>query len=224
MLQLLKLNLFLGGGGGKDDSVLLDREFEKTIPQNKEIVYIPLATEDFTLDECLKWITSIFPKQKINMWRELNKNTFAQLVTAGVVYIGGGNTYKLLNLFHKSGFDKVLKNYANNGGTVYGGSAGAIILSKDLSTCHGDINKMGVIDIKALNLLNNDAIWCHYKERDDPEILKLKNQNPQERIIAMSERTGVHFTGGIYRVVGFDPVYVFENKSKTFIIPGGEFQ
>lgn len=224
MSHLLKLNLFLGGGGGKDDSILLDQEFEKTVPQDKEIIYIPLATEDLAPDACLSWITSVFPKRKINMWRELNSRDFSQLAAAGAVYIGGGNTFKLLDLFRKTGFDKALSGYANNGGIVYGGSAGAIILSYDLSTCHGDVNNMGIVDVKALNLLNNDAVWCHYKEDDDIEIFKLISQKHLSRIIALSERTGAHFTSGAYSVVGFDPAYVFQNENKTSVSPGGSFQ
>ena len=224
MSYLLKLKLFLSGGGGKDDSTLLDKEFEKNIPQGKEIIYIPLASENFTPNEYSSWIASIFPNRKISLWHEFIPANFSQLTTAGAVYIGGGNTFKLLDLFRKKGFDEALSNYANNGGIIYGGSAGAIILGKDLSTCHGDVNKIGITDIKALNLLNNDKIWCHYKESDDSEILKLSSPNPGGRIIAISERTGVHFTEGSYKVVGFDPVYIFQNESKSTTTPENKFQ
>jgi len=43
------------------------------------------------------------------------------------VYIGGGDTFKLLKLIRESGFDEKLLRYYKSGGAIYGGSAGAII-------------------------------------------------------------------------------------------------
>ena len=41
------------------------------------------------------------------------------------VFIGGGNTFKLLKEIRESKFDILLEKYLKNGGFVYGGSAGA---------------------------------------------------------------------------------------------------
>ena len=64
------------------------------------------------------------------------------------LYIGGGNTYKLLNDLKVSGaFDKIKKYLLEDNGIVYGGSAGAIIFGKDLDSCNtDDENEVGLDD------------------------------------------------------------------------------
>ncbi|WP_236809547.1 Type 1 glutamine amidotransferase-like domain-containing protein [Bacillus glycinifermentans] len=61
------------------------------------------------------------------------------------VYIGGGNTFRLLKHVTDTRFNDILQSYAKRGGIVYGGSAGAIILGKHIMTCsHMDDNNVGL--------------------------------------------------------------------------------
>jgi len=50
------------------------------------------------------------------------------------MYIGGGDTVKLLKEVHKVSFDEYLRKIAQKGIPLYGGSAGAIILGEDIRT------------------------------------------------------------------------------------------
>ncbi len=92
------------------------------------------------------------------------------------VFIGGGNTFKLLKEIKECGFDRKLVDYLHNGGIVYGGSAGAIIFGKTINTAlHADKNKVGLTDLSGLNFLENKDIWCHYSEKDDALICGYDN-------------------------------------------------
>ncbi|MEX2460688.1 MAG: Type 1 glutamine amidotransferase-like domain-containing protein [Paenibacillaceae bacterium] len=75
------------------------------------------------------------------------------------IFIGGGNTYKLLHEIRKARFDEVLNSFIDEGGIVYGGSAGAIILGKNIQTCsHLDINDINIADFEGLNKFNGYSI------------------------------------------------------------------
>ena len=129
----MKGTLFLSGGGSEKDSYLLDREFAKLL--KGKLLYIPIAidTKTHPFPECFKWIKSVFGQfgfSNIEMWTSVKDKTPDNLKEFDAVYIGGGNTFKLLKEFRDSGFDKLLVEFYRSGGHIYGGSAGAIILGK----------------------------------------------------------------------------------------------
>ena len=124
--------LFLTGGGDEKQSFEIDKIFLKNI---KSVLYIPIAWKNENYEGCLKWFKESMLKHKkirINMLTNLYRRV--TLSNYDAVYIGGGNTYKLLKKIKDSHFDKKLIRYYQNGGTVYGGSAGAIIWGKDVSS------------------------------------------------------------------------------------------
>lgn len=215
------LNIFLSGGGSAEESKLLDESFSRTVSSDKSIIYIPLAMEKSRFNQCFRWIKSVFPNKKIIMWKDLKKNNFSQLKNSAAVYIGGGNTFKLLYLFTKNGFNEVLKNYIKDGGIVYGGSAGAIILGYDLSTCWGEINKTCLKNLKGLNLINGYSIWCHYRTEHDQKILEISKK--QKGIIALSDKNGIQINTGWLISVGFEPVFLFKSGIKLEFKPGSNF-
>lgn len=133
------------------------------------------------------------------------------------VYIGGGNTFKLLKIFKETRFDVSLKKFLENGGTVYGGSAGAIILGKDIMTCaHLDENQVGLKDFSGLNLINEYSIWCHYESGND-ELIDKYIGSRQIPVIAIPEKSGILLNGESIEVIGQEPCYQFEKGSKKML-------
>jgi len=74
--------------------------------------------------------------------REEIKSYQHHFKTIETIYIGGGNTFKLLKELKESGFDKELLKFIKEGKPVYGGSAGALILGKNILT---KMKKMGFL-------------------------------------------------------------------------------
>ena len=108
------------------------------------------------------------------------------------IYIGGGNTYFLLNMLKKCDLDEKLVDYYNNGGIIYGGSAGALILGKSIETVSYERNSE-LESSEGLNLLNGFSIVCHA----DKDIIKsLNDKNNLKPILALYEDTGVVFENG----------------------------
>jgi dipeptidase E len=212
----------MAGGGDDQDSILLDQRFARDI-ESKRMLYLPIAMSGVspTYEECYAWIQGVFNPlgvTEIVMWDSLDGKQRNDLRMFDAVYIGGGNTFKLLYSLMSTGFDDDIKDYIGNGGIVYGGSAGAIILGYDISTCAVmDSNDVGLLDTLGLGLIGNYAIWCHYAEEHDSLIIQQK-----QPIVAIPEQSGVVFDGGSIHVVGFEPVCVFDKGSKYAILPDKE--
>ena len=125
------------------------------------------------------------------------------------LYIGGGNTYKLLNDLKISGaFNKIQKYLLEDDGIVYGGSAGAIIFGKDLDSCNtDDENEVGLIDNTGFNMVNGYSILCHYTNREEE-----RTELSRKYLIELSKQKP------IYAIPEEDTIYI-DNENITFIGP-----
>src|SRR3989338_1581391 len=127
--------LFLAGGGSEKDSYALDKKFIEKIPKDKPLLYIPLAMEKFSYEECFQWIRKVFSQFHFtNIVMLMDSKKKINLQEFGAIYIGGGNTFKLLSILKNSYLFESLKSYFQKGGIIYGGSAGAIVLGKNILT------------------------------------------------------------------------------------------
>ena len=81
-----------------------------------------------------------------------------------VIYVSGGNTLKTLHRIRNSIFDKELIRYIKSGVTYIGGSAGAHIVTEDVSHITSyDPSPEGMTNFKGLGLLDGILI-CHYSK------------------------------------------------------------
>ena len=219
--------LFLSGGGHANKTKKLDNLFYSKLPKSKRLLYVPIAMpkEIFSQGDCFDWITQVFPKfgtDKIDMWTNLDNRNYEHLNEYGAVYFGGGNTFSLLNHLRKSGFDKLLLKYYKNGGIIYGGSAGAIILGNEIGTAYfggdADENFVKLKDLKGLRLVKNFSIQCHYTQIDDVDAFNYVNKN-NINIVALPEETGLYVNGIEMKVIGDKSAAVFNKSSKKIYKP-----
>ncbi|MFN8486170.1 MAG: Type 1 glutamine amidotransferase-like domain-containing protein [Caldilineaceae bacterium] len=212
----------LAGGGSAADSCLLDALFAQWIGSQGQMLYLPLAMRGLIpYDDGFAWIQTTFASfsvDKITMWTDLTGHTGEELGDFAGVYIGGGNTYSLLAQLLESGFAQHLVDYVQGGGAIYGGSAGAVILGKDLRTItHLDRNEIGLVETQCLNLAADHAIWVHYMPQDDALITDFRQQTGQP-VFAISERSGIVIEKGAWRTVGFETAYQFNESGKRAIV------
>ena len=210
--------IILAGGGGAEDSHPLDKLFASWIGVEGKLLYLPIALRGMrSFESCFEWITATFAPWNLNlirMWTDLTDHQAYELNQFAAVYIGGGNTYSLLAELVHSGFDHHLTVYAHEGGIIYGGSAGAVVLGQDIRTvAHVDRNDVGLTDFECLNLANDHAIWPHYESKDD-RLIENFVQTYQLPVLAISERSGIVIESGVLRTVGFEPSYRFDHQGK----------
>ena len=153
------MKLFLCGGGSGSQLEIAYKKIAKVIQKDKPILYIPLAMDENKYDSCYNWFKneiSFFGAKDFEMIRsslELSRKNFFDY---SLVFIGGGNTYKLLRELHNnSNFEKIVE-YLKKGGIVFGASAGAIIFGKDINSCFlEDKNLTNYQNFNGLNFLND---------------------------------------------------------------------
>lgn len=196
------MKIILAGGGEPSVVEPIDKYYLSAIDISKPVLYIPVAMEatTFSYEECSNWFKSTYEPMgisKIDVCIDLSTADFSKDYSS--VFIGGGNTFKLLRKMRETGFDKRLKLYLQNGGTAYGGSAGAIIFGSSIE-CAGylDNNYMELKDLSGLNMLNGYDVFCHYNPpEDDSYINSYKND-----LYILYEESGIIFDGHNITSVG----------------------
>lgn len=112
------------------------------------------------------------------------------------IYVTGGNTFKLLHDLKNCGYDKRLRKIIIEGATYIGSSAGAYLISKDISHIQkydennygiDDFSGLGILDARLICHFDNDRYYDYYKLRmstsdvlftiDDDSILVVDNDN-----------------------------------------------
>ncbi len=214
-----QIKVALAGGGGADDSRLLDEVFAGWIGPQGRLLYWPLALRDRRpWQSCLEWITATFAPfhvTHITMWTGLSEHRASELDEFDGVYIGGGNTFALLAQLLESGFDRHLREYVQRGKAVYGGSAGAVVLGRDIRTVsHLDRNDVGLTETQGLNLAKGHAVWVHYGPEED-DLIEAYVQRHQQPVLAIPERSGIVIEKAGMRSVGFERAYRFDGRAKT---------
>jgi dipeptidase E len=215
------MKVALAGGGDAQDSRLLDKVFASWIGPEGRLLYWPIALRGMRpFPSCLEWITEALAPLNISditMWTDLSEHKAGELDQYDAVYIGGGNTFALLAELQNSGFDRHLKACTQRGKPVYGGSAGAIVLGRDIRTAqHFDRNDMGLLDTQGLDLAEGHAIWPHYRPSHD-EMIVLYVQRFQQPVLAIPERSGIVIDEAGLRTVGFEPGYRFDVNGKSTV-------
>ncbi len=217
--------VIVAGGGGAAASRPLDERFAEWIGSHGRMLYWPMALpDDHPLRAtCFDWICSVFQRlgvANIAMWTDFLGHSESELEHFEAIYIGGGNTYRLLHLLGESGFDQALLRGIRSGKAVYGGSAGAAILGRDIQTvAHMDQNLVGLNDQHGLDAMGGYAIWCHYEPADNTRIAAYIEANVVP-VLAISERAGLVLEDGRLIASGYEPTICFTPAGRRVLGAG----
>ena len=229
-MQNVKENkrIYLSGGGNDKQSFPLDKFFFRTLPKNGRFLYIPIALRGHKLYPTahlwMKGVTELHEREDVQFETLDNpsKYDFESLKKFNGIYIGGGNTWTLIQELKDSGFAEALIKYIQAGGSVYGGSAGAIIMGKRIDT-HDDENRINLKDVSGFNLLNEFSVTCHFKN-DQSDRFKTWAVTNSLHIICLPEETGLIVENGVASCVGTKPcVIYYADGTKNEVNPGESF-
>lgn len=220
------MRLFINGGGSGEKAAIIYNEINEIINHDKPALYVPLAMEEdkHPYDGCYEWITSEIASIDVpfvKMVRSFEELSLLNYSDYSFIFIGGGNTFRLLKGLKDSGaFDK-LKDYIVNDGIVFGGSAGSVIMGCDVS-CSMDDNNVGLEDTTGLNVLNGYSLFPHYtnyksklSEEENKKRMQLFTNRIIEytkkgfKMIALPEEDTVCVNGETSEVKGTKPYYEF---------------
>lgn len=197
--------IYLGGGGSAED------EQDLWIPMlgsSPSTLYWPFALEGPTLAGARDWweesVSTLDLDCALQVWDDLEGRNPLELASHDLLFIGGGNTFKLLDEVRRHGFIDHVRQFVSDGGRLYGGSAGAILAGADIGPAEGhDRNDVGLTDWSALDLLGGRVVSPHYLPENLAETQAYAAKTRQ-RILAIPERGGIMVTDDEFRAVGSD--------------------
>ena len=188
-------NIFLTSCGIINNKI--KKEFYNIITKDAKdlkVLYITTAS-DGEADSDKTWMEEEFRtildlgilKENITehkIGNEININEF------DVMYMMGGNTFYLLNIIRKTGFDKNIKEFINSGKIYVGSSAGSEILGNSIDVAIGyDDNNVNMTDFTGLKIV--DGLIIPHCNRKEDFINKLKNET-NEKLYLLYDGDGIN--------------------------------
>ena len=168
--------------------IILKEELE-----NKKVLYITTASDGEEdddkswMDEEYKTIIDLGINEsnitEYKIGNEINIDDF------DIIYMMGGNTFYLLDVIRKTGFDKVIVDFINKGKIYIGSSAGSEILGNSIDVALGyDENNVNMTDFTGLKIV--DALIVPHSNRKEEFISELKNKT-KENVITLYDGDGI---------------------------------
>lgn len=218
-------------GGGSDEQIKESLQLFSKLVGNGKVVYIPLAWNNSNIENCINWFKSqVEPYGIKNIVQVLNANDITDelLNNSKGVFIGGGNTYKLLKMLKETeAYNNLINFMKRNDTVIMGGSAGALIFGKSIDTCLDDglgiksicdVNNVGLKDTNGFNCLKGYSILPHYKKIDEQIPLTIKRIERLVcegcKLICIPEETSVFVDDENLFVVGEKPVEVIDKEKR----------
>lgn len=211
------MKIFLCGGGSGEVAKKSTIKFGSVIDKTKPLLYVPLAMESYRYDSCLEWIRkemSLINVTNIDMVTSAKDLAEKNLNNYCAIYIGGGNTYKLLKDIKDSGSFEKIQQYINNDGIIFGGSAGAIIFGKDIDSCKTqDPNDVQLAETQGFDVLSGYSLLCHLNRNDG---IKFNRDKNSEYLIEFSKGNKIIYLP--------DDDTIFVNDNKVTIIGDSDYR
>lgn len=143
------------------------------IPEKLNLVFIPTAANLHTNKDWLykdrdKLVKMGFKVKDVDIANKSKEVLLTELKDADVVFVGGGNSYYLLEKVYQSGFGKIVKDMISKGVVYIGSSAGTVIMCPTIGMVEGLDDPKKALSLKTYKGLNlvDFLIFVHYGEDD----------------------------------------------------------
>lgn len=153
-----------GGGFSKEKNAYIDEYLLKISGKQSSAKIAFIATASGDSEGYIEKFYKAFKNESAShiTISDFESPTIQEVVNAlDIVYVGGGNTQYMLEVWHTTGFDIVLKNAYQNGVVLAGISAGAICW---FESCYSEKNEEVYEEFKGLGLLEG-SLCPHYNDR-----------------------------------------------------------
>ncbi len=209
----MRIVLIGGGDIGRNNTNYETKEIDEEIVRltNKEkpnFLFIGLASS--FADSYYKVIKDIYKNLGCETGKISNKTLAHMEVVekkindADIIYIGGGNTVKLVNTLKETGMDEMIRKAGERNVVLAGISAGAITYSKHglsdieimegVSTNYVKISGLGFLDYMFVPHFSSDS-----KKREDLE--KVLKENKSVKALCSDNCSAVEFNGNEIKII-----------------------
>lgn len=236
----MTMNKYIVAIGGGEIRQLKTLAIDKTIvsltnKKHPRLLFIPTANSDSEND--VEAIEEVYGKKlgcKVDSLLLLrgkpsSKEIKEKILSADIIYVGGGNTLKMMELWRRLGVDKLLKSAHNKGAILCGISAGAICWfeyghSDSMSFYHPD--NWDYIRTKGMGLLK--GLLCPHFDGETRGIKRKKSFSQMvEKVgglgIAIDNHAAIIFRNDSYKVInskkGSKAHKLFKKNGKIISVP-----
>ena len=231
--QNTKGKLFIIGGGSRPD-FLVDRMIKEAgLKYGETVAIFPHASEE--QDSSFYYAKQQFEKRNLKALdcafkkdEKLSPSKLDSLKTAKLIYIGGGDQVRFMEIINSNPEVKnLLKSAYQNGKMIAGTSAGAAVMSevmitgnqlkyKDYENTFDNIEIKNVETKQGLGFIKTAVIDQHFVVRSRyNRLLSLIIENPTYKGIGIDEGTAILVKNGAAEVVGRAQVIVFKNPKQS---------
>ena len=200
--------IVLNGGSYYPQSLEIDNHWLSKIKQNDKVGFIPAATQR-SEHEYLEFFRKQMKYYKINniCLIDLYGDWDKDIGNVKVLFIAGGNTYKLMKAMNDSGFSEYLKeNHTSK--IIIGNSAGAVIFGQNLESSNSE-NINGDDITYGLGILSY-SICPHYSVEKRDKLVKLSKKLGR-KIVGLPETSGIIIDDSNHETI-INNIEVFENN------------
>jgi peptidase E len=200
--------LLIGGGEiSKGETKVIDDKLKSLISAGSKLLFFPTAAEDS--EGYIQIVQQVFGDifEVVSVTETQGReNAVKQLQTAQAVYLGGGRTELLLDLFEEWDLIGDLKGILDRGGVVAGISAGA----QALSTAYTDFD--ADVSMETKTGWNISKIYClvHAKEEQIARVFDVYQKSGRQvdiPFIGIGERAAWHVHDGGAEKIGEGPAW-----------------
>jgi len=234
------MNKYIVAIGGGEIAQLKTLEIDKAIvsltkKKHPNLLFIPTASSDSK--NYIKSVEKIYTQYlacKVDNLLLISekpdqKEIEEKILSADIIYVGGGNTLKMMKLWRRLGVDKLLKTAYNKGAVLCGISAGAICWfeyghSDSMSFYNPD--NWNYIRVKGMGLLKKTL--CPHFDGQTRGIKRKKSFSQMIKKIGglgigIDNHAAIIFNNQSYKVINSksdSKAYkLFNKKSETIIVP-----
>ena len=219
----MKLVLY-SGGDARANRALDDELFRMVGNKNPLMAYIPASSylSEFEFQHFVDQYKRFRVKRFLHFPVDVpfDKILFKEVLKADIIHLGGGNTFHFLLWLRKTKMLEALRDYVFRGGILTGLSAGAIMMTPDISTAgvpsfDRDENHDNIKNLDAMALLEFD-FFPHYRNspRYDVEFRRFTRKSKRSLYVS-PDGAGIIIDGEKRTFVG--PTWLFSDGKKIAI-------
>lgn len=164
---------------------------KKRVADRTKIIIIPNASEGMENNKYVQLAVDQFKNIGLNniVFWDVTKEKIDIQEKDILIYVSGGNTFKLLDDLRRNNVLDDLKKYILSGGLYLGVSAGSIICGPTIGQAIlcGDVNEDKITNLVGMNIINKyplphsefilEDLIKEYEQANNIEILELKNED-----------------------------------------------
>jgi dipeptidase E len=186
----------------------------------KEVLFIPFAGVTVSFDDYEAKVEKVFNELGYGVVSIHNFENMIEAVNkAECIVVGGGNTFHLVYMLHKTGIMQAIKEKVNSGTPFIGWSAGSNVACPTLKTT----NDMPIIEPESFDCLNliPFQINPHYSDFVQPNhggetreqrIAEFLVANPLMKVAGLRESSMLLIEGESVKLIGTNSMRFFEHQ------------